>query len=443
MMTITKNIFLASMLIMGTLNSVQADTIPSLFGFAGQTILSISDADMVASAYTDGKLGEREGSDVLSIIQFDDSENQYSSLEVPASNSVAGPPAALAVDSLNQYAYIIETFSPRPSNNEPHTFSDLNPGNKLTVYDIKNTLAPKLIATHTIPERPDSIDVSPDGQWLIISFHPNTNGSKMPLGLYKMNKGEIALSIYPDIPHWNTRHRLIFSSWHPTKNIFSVINQTTADVSFYEFNEKEQSIVQWGNTVSVGKSPFIGRFSQNGKHFLVNNLFWGNDVQGKWNEAPNGTIANIALDVDSKTIRHALSSQVMVGASPEGFALSPDGSLVVSANMERSWLPYDDPRQSWYSSLTLIQRDSLTGAMNVLHTYPFDSILPESLVFDATSKHLAVATYDHFNPKERGGSIDFFRIVSDPLNKHKKMIMQMRNSVSVTRGVHSMVLLKR
>ena len=151
------------------------------------------------------------------------------------------------------------------------------------------------------------------------------------------------------------------------------------------------------------------------------------------------------MDVEksAKKIRHALTSQVMVGPSPEGFTVSVEGDYVVSANMERSWLPYNDPRQSWFSSLTLIKRDINTGAMNVMHTTPYDGILPEALVFDSSTDYLAVATFDHYDLKVKTGSIDFFRKVSDPLNPSKEMLMKLNNSIPVTRGIHSMVLIDK
>lgn len=43
----------------------------SSFDFKGRFIVSISDADMVPSAYSDGKLGPIDGSDALSIIRLE------------------------------------------------------------------------------------------------------------------------------------------------------------------------------------------------------------------------------------------------------------------------------------------------------------------------------------------------------------------------------------
>jgi DNA-binding beta-propeller fold protein YncE len=421
---------------------------PVLYGFEQHTIISVSDADMVPSAYTDGKLGEKEGNDVLSVIDFT-IDNNYSVVEVPASNSVAGPPVVLTVDPTGKYAYVIETFSPRPNNDNEHTFSDLSPGNKLIVYSIQNPKQPKFLMKIDIQNRPESVSMNFTGEWLAITFYPNKNENIKPIGLYSLEKGMVTKSYYVKIEEDHS-NRLISATWHPTKNILAIINQTKAEVSFYKFKERTPSLKRWGNKVSVGKSPFIGKFTQDGKHLLVNNLFWGGDVQGKWNEAPNGTIVNITLDADNantvsknKKIRHALSSQVMVGPSPEGFTLSEKGDFVVSANMERSWLPFDDKRQSWFSSLSLIQRNPKTGAMNLLHTVPYDGILPEALLFDSTGDYLAVATFDHYNPAVKKGTIDFFRKVKDPLNPHKPMLMKLRNSIPVTRGVHSMVLIDK
>jgi len=416
----------------------------SLWGFKGGYLVSISDSDMVASAYTDGKLGPREGEDRLSIIDLSGKPGDYRAIEVPASNSVGVPPAVLSVDSAGQFAYIIETFKPRPSDSRPHTFSDLKAGNLMTVYSLQDKQNPHLIAKHSIASRPDSVDISPDGKWLLITYQPGLHGTQKPLGIYRMEGGHIKAQHFPSLPNWREGDRLIYASWSPDGNTVALINNSKAEVSFLRFDADTAKVNQWGNTVSVGKAPLLGNFSEDGQHFLVNNLFWGPDVQGKWNEAPNGTIANIHINIEgnSNQPRHSLTSQVMTGPSPEGFAISPSGEFVAAINMERSWLPYNDPRQSWFSSITLIKRDPKTGAMNTLHTTAYDGILPESAVFDNSGQYLAVTTFDHYDHAIPGGSIDFFRVVSDPLNAERKMVMKTRWSVPVARGPHTLQLIQ-
>lgn len=68
-----------------------------VFDFKGRYIVSVSDADMVASAYLDGHLGDIEGKDALSIIRLDKPVNELKAAAIEASNSVTGPPSSVAV----------------------------------------------------------------------------------------------------------------------------------------------------------------------------------------------------------------------------------------------------------------------------------------------------------------------------------------------------------
>ena len=116
----------------------------------------------------------------------------------------------------------------------------------------------------------------------------------------------------------------------------------------------------------------MGRFTPDGRHFIVNNLYWGSDVEGTWTEAPKGSINSIRLAAGTRedgTPRHALISRSQTGVSPEGLAISPDGRYVVTTNLERSYLPYDDDRITWYSSLTLATLDPETGQLNHIADY--------------------------------------------------------------------------
>ena len=414
------------------------------WAFKGSYLLSVSDADMLASAYVDGQLGPKDGEDSLALIDLKQHPSKYSAIETFVSNSVAGPPAIMAVDKKQKIAYVIETFTPRPAGNRKYRFNHLATGTKLTSVSFEDPKNLKVLAVTRIKLKPDSIALSADGQTLAITYHPRKDGKAFPLGLYEVKEGKIVKENYPKIPQWHSTDRAIFVSWRPGQpNQIALINETKAEVSFYSLaNDK---LILYGNVIQVGKAPYIGRFTQDGKHFLVNNLFWGPDIQGTWNEAPNGTIVNIALEKEQtpgRPIRHAITSQVMVGASPEGFDVSPDGKFVIAANMERSWLPFDDKRQSWFSSLSLITRDPHSGAMNLTQTLPIYAILPEAVQFDASGKYFAVTVFDHYDHNIPGGSIEFFKIVQDVLNPQRTMMVQTHWSVQVARGPHTLVLVE-
>ncbi len=423
--------------------SVSADRAAPL-DFQGRYLVSISDADMVASAYVDGRLGPREGRDTLSVIPLDGHIRDLQAYEVEASNSVAGPPVAVAVTPDGRYALVIETYAPRPEGAwENQTFADLSHGNRLQVFDLADPRQPLLVQDVAIAERPDSLSINRDGSLVAVSFHPKGAGSETPLALIPFANGRLAEPVYPEVP--GSPGHIIHAEWHPGQDVLALVDETAAAVSFVRAVRRgggTWGLQAWGNAVRVEKGPFMLRFAPDGRHAIVNGLYWGPDVEGRWSEAPRGSIASIRLEAGTRadgSPRHALVSRAMTGVSPEGLAISPNGRYVVTTNLERSYLPYDDERITWFPSLSLIALDPATGQLDRIADYPFDGILPEAAAFDKSSQYVAIANYDHFDDRRRGGSIDFWRIAADPLQP-RPMLVQTRHSIPVTRGAHSLVL---
>lgn len=416
--------------------------------FKGRMLVSISDADMVASAYVNGQLGPRENSDSLSLIPLGRHLRDLKAVEVPVSNSVAGPPVALAVTPDGRYAIVVETFTPRPSDERSdHAFRDLRHGRTLTVIDLVDSAKPVIVQRVEGLERPDSVSVSPDGRLVAISVNPLGSGKDQPIAFYPFANGRLGEPVMPRIPDWTPGDRLIHAEFHPTKRMLGLVNETKAEVSFVHLHGdgRNLTLTPHGNKVEVEKAPYMMRFTPDGRHAIINGLYWGADVQGTWNEAPRGSVVSVRLDAGSAadgSPRHAFVSRAHTGVSPEGLAVSPDGTMVATTNLERSYLPYDDARQTFFSSVTLMRLDPEMGALTRVADFAYDGILPEAAAFDASSRYLAVATYDHFDDRRRGGSIDFWRIGRDPLDPARIELVKTEHSVPVTRGVHSMVLIK-
>lgn len=78
-------------------------------------LVAVSDADMVASAYSDGKLGPAQGADALSVIRLGRPPGELRAAATGVSNSVTGPPAAVAVTPDGRYAVVAELRGPRPA----------------------------------------------------------------------------------------------------------------------------------------------------------------------------------------------------------------------------------------------------------------------------------------------------------------------------------------
>jgi len=415
--------------------------------FEGRMLVSVSDADMVASAYVNGDLGPREGRDALSVIALNGDARDWRAAEVTVSNSVAGPPASVDVTPDGATAFVVETWTQRPDNDEPHTFGDLSFGNRLSVVDLSDPSEPTVLQEVETLSRPDAVRVSSDGRWVAVSFHPSGAGSETPLALYPLDGQSLGEPIFPTIPGWQLNERLIDLDWHPNEPLLALVNETAADVRFMRVIESDGSVALEanGNVVETEKAQYRVEFTPDGRNVIVNALYWGVDVQGLWNEAPDGSLLSIRLNAGEQadgTPRHALMSRIQTSVSPEGLAVSPDGRWALTTNLERSYLPYDDARITWYSSLTLAAIDPETGALTKVGDFTYDGILPEAAAFDASSRYVAIATYDHFDDRREGGSIDFWRVTGDPLKPGQVTLVKTNHSVPVTRGAHSMVLVR-
>lgn len=415
------------------------------FDFQGRYLLAVSDADMLASAYVNGRLGPREGRDALSVIPLGGHGRNLQAYETEASNSVAGPPVALAATPDGRYAFVVETFAQRPEGHwEAQTFADLRHGNRIKVFDLANPTRPTLVQELTIAERPDSVSVNADGSMVAVAFNPQGDGRETPLALIPFSNGRLGEPIYPSASALPPLQRLIHAEWHPIEEVLALVDEAAAEVRFVRVARQGGAVElrPWGNAVQVEKAPYMARFTSDGRHVIVNGLYWGADVEGQWSEAPRGSIVSIRLEAGAQadgSPRHALVSRAMTGVSPEGLAISPNDRYVVTTNLERSYLPYDDSRITWFSSLSFFTLEPQTGQLRHVADYPFDGILPEAAAFDASSQYLAVVNYDQFDDRREGGSIDFWRIAADPLAPQPQLVPT-RYSIPVTRGAHSMVL---
>ncbi|MGF1476533.1 MAG: beta-propeller fold lactonase family protein [Geminicoccaceae bacterium] len=413
--------------------------------FEGRYLVSVQDADMLASAYVNGQLGPREGRDSLAVIPLDGDPRDWTASEIFASNSVAGPPAAIAITPDGRFAYVIETFTPRPDNDEPHTFGDLQIGTKLAIFDLSTPATPALVETIEVPGRPLAVRANATGELLAVTYSIEGGaGAEIPLQIFPINAdGTLDEPTSPVIEGWPMgQGNLIDIDWHPEENVIAFADQFGNTLRFARVAD-DLSVIPFGNVVDIERTPFRLFFTPDGNHVVVNALYWGPDIQGTWSEAPVGSVLTVRVAAETRddgTVRHAFIDRVKTGVSPEGLAVSPDGRWVATTNLERSYLPYDDPRITWFSSITLARLDQETGQLSLVGTFNYDGILPEAAVFDNSGNYLAVANYDHFDDRRQGSSIDFWRIQEDPLNVENVQLIKTEHSVPVARGAHSMVI---
>ncbi|NJM88796.1 MAG: hypothetical protein HC847_18160 [Hydrococcus sp. RU_2_2] len=157
-------------------------------------------------------------------------------------------------------------------------------------------------------------------------------------------------------------------------------------MAFFELKRERNTfqLVPWGTPVKVGKDPFTGQFTPDGRFYLTSNWGrnFGKDVKTVEQRLPTerGTVTAIQL-TDSQ---HQVISTAISDISPESLAISPDGALVVTVNMRGTAFVPTSPRFTREASLSLLSLDRV-GHLTKVGDYPFEGILPESAAFDASA----------------------------------------------------------
>ena len=420
-------------------NIANSQTLPNEanFTFKGRYIVAVSDADMVASAYLDGQLGPLEGQDALSVISLNRPVSQLKAVAIEASNSVTGPPSSVAVSPNGRYAVVIETRGPRPAGKSDPRLGDLPPGKTISVIDLADVNQPKLIQRLDGPERPLSVQFTRDGSFVAITYRPQ-DPNRSPLAVYRFDQGKLADLSLPAIPTYSAGDVFNGLAFHPSQDKLVLLNATQSTLSFFKFSTQGNTfrLTPWGNAVRVDPEPFKAQFTPNGRFVVVNAMYPG---------SVRGSVTAVGLNVDTASEaspKHQIVSRALAGVLPEGLAMSPDGKWVVTTNLEQSTQPFDNAKQGFYASLTLLRLEPESGFLERVSDYSFDGILPESVVFDNSSRYLAVATFDHYDGRKPGGSIDFWRLTGDYYNPKRIELVKTGYSVPVRRGVHSMVLVR-
>jgi hypothetical protein len=233
--------------------------------------------------------------------------------------------------------------------------------------------------------------------------------------------------------------------WHPSGRYLAVNLNYRDEVAFYEVQRDHSgslSLVPWGTPAKVGKDPFSGQFTPDGRFFLTSN--WGRNF-GKQiatleQRLPTarGTVSVIRLaetGAPTAQAEHRVVSTAITDISPESLTISPDGSLVVTVNMRGTLFPQTSPRFTRQASLSLLTLDRESGHLSKVGDYSFEGILPESATFDAKSNYLAVAVYDYFTLKPEGG-VEIWQVVREP----SLALQHTRQRIDLGRGIHQVVV---
>ncbi len=408
--------------------SLYAQRLP--FNFSAKGILTLSDADMAASAYVDGDLKTNSYEfDQFSAIKWHNTANDIlvKSLNIP--NSVTNLPKGLEISPDGKTAFVVSPRGslPRTIQQVKNILTDFPPLSKLYAVDISDLNNPRLLDSIDVGQIPLSVDMRTNGDMLAIVTEQANN--EVVLVEWKNNRFA-SVNKYPS--GFSGKSRITDCEWDPTgKFLAATLEETNQIVLYYiRIFPKGIAFKQFGEPVTVGKFPGLGHWTPDGRFYIVSDLNWNtSDIQSN--------IFSISFDMDEGR-NHRLISTAKAGLHAEAFAISPDGQYIVAANIRESHRPINDPKFTAYSSLSLLRLNT-EGGLKTLGEYEFQGIFPQSVDFDAQSAMLAVTVFDYsdLNTKSKGG-IEFWQLEKGekPALKHTGF------KIAMPRGTHIVKIIR-
>ncbi len=394
------------------------------------TLLALSDADQIGTAYADGIVNKIAGlEDTLTIFQFQPSGEVKRQL-VHASNSVISWPSLIDVSSGQRYIYVAETRAPFPGDKKrvKNVYTDTPEGTLMTLINLSSG---QVVQTKPMGKNLESASLNRQGDLLVSGS--NQKGKEIVIA--QLDQGKIGQIYYFEAqltPENKEGVRTI--EFHPSQDVIAV-NIDNRKVAFYKILRANQKLdlKRMGEPIEVAKRWSVGNWHPSGQYFILSDVAWG---QGSMGYVFNGRgkLVSVRFDLEGN---HQIASKAKVGLSPEGFDLSPDGNWAIVANMRRTYLPQGLPYSLFAArgeaSLSLVKVDASTGELEVMgDEYGFEGELPEDAVFDPRGKTIAVAIYNKRHEKmPQHGYIEFWQ-------REGEKLIRTNLKIPVTRGVHNL-----
>lgn len=367
----------------------------------GRAILVVADGDLVGTVFADGLLFGREGdirdqrADLLTVVELplpepgdDGASARYAQLEVP--NSVLGAPRSVALNSGGDTAVILATRGQAAGS--AREIRDLPGAGLISVVDLSEPFAPRISGQLDLGRGVTTISLHPAGD--LVAALRNTSGG-LAVDFVEIRDGTPRLLTTIPLNDIDAGPRVGGGTvaFSPAGDAMAVTVIGHDIVAFYNVERTAEGVALWpsGEPVQVGNFPYTGSWTPNGWYFVTADLMWGDASTHDIENAPRGSISVVRYGGATGGHGHVVSAYV--GTSPEGLAISPQGDLIATGNIELSFLYEDDPRYTRGGTISLLTLNSETGEV-----LPVGEAVtgagPQGLIFDRTGEHLLVNDFE-------------------------------------------------
>ena len=407
--------------------------------FDAKGIIAISDADIAASAFVDGKLfKERGNKDFMSIVKLpiDKYSDEIKSLVV--SNSSINSAKSIVISPNHPIAYVVETrgTTPETITEIRNLYTGLPVGGYISVIDISDLSQPKVLYKFPTGKNPTAIDISPNGEYLALCSEEYGK----ELQVLELDPTGKPVRII-NKPQNFQAGKISDITWHPNNNFLVFTMEDSKEVGLLKVTRDGPTtkIIRLdivGRTLKVGNLPSAGQFTPDGKYYLVPDIKSNIVNKSESGSDDFGDMFVLKFNLEGKS-EHYLITKTKIGETPTSFAISPDGSLVAVTNAKKSYFPWKNNETSKKASISLLKL-STDGSLNNVEEYEFDGILPKNITFDKTGENIAVTVFDYFNLGKHFGGIEFWKVK----NGEKPSLQKQDFKLFMPRGCHAIQIVK-
>ncbi|MFY7911536.1 MAG: YncE family protein [Emticicia sp.] len=407
--------------------------------FDARGIIAISDADMAASAFVDGKLfKERGNKDYMSIVKLPIEKYSDEIRSLVVSNSAINSAKSIVISPNRPVAYVVEArgTTPETTTEIRNLNSELPAGGFISVVDISDLSQPKVLYKFPTGKNPTAIEISPNGEYLALCSEEYGK----ELQVLELDPTGKPIRII-NKPQDFQSGKISDVTWHPNNNFLAFTMEESKEVGLMKVTRDGPTtkIIRLdvvGRTIKVGSLPSAGQFTPDGKYYLIPDVKSNITNKSESSSDAMGDMFILKFNLEG-TSEHYLITKTKLGETPTSFAISPDGSLVAVTNAKKSYYPWENNDSSKKASISLLKL-SADGSLNNVAEYEFDGILPKNIVFDKSGENIAVTVFDYYNFGKHFGGIEFWKVK----NGEKPSLQKQDFKLFMPRGCHGIQIVK-
>ncbi len=394
--------------------------------FNARGIVVLSDADMTASAMVDGKLMKEVGSrDLVTSIVLPLTDRSLEIGSTVVSNTATNWTKGMAISADGRTGFVLESRGQvADSIKMVKSMADLPLGAKMFVMDLSNPAKPTArfgVPTGKLPLAVDMLN----NQLVIVSSETDKEIQLLEVdGTGRPTRVVNTALKMPGV-------RATDVSWHPGGEFIAVTLEESKAIQLFKARRNAAGKIVifdiFGKPIAVGTKPTAGYFTPDGNFYIVSDL---KDGMAK------SELIVVQINITDAAAESKIVSQATVGSWAEGFAISPDGSMVVTTNANKSYLPWDNADLNRKSSLSLLSL-AKDGKLTNIAEYDFEGVAPQSVVFDKTGDNIAVAVYEYFDFGKRNGAVEFWKVNKGATSSLTRSAIK----VNVARGAHTLKMI--